>query len=81
MKSFALHPGAVPTPGALEQLPSSNFLTDDVRLCGAACVWLSKEELPWASGRYISATWDMDEFKAMEQEIVTGDKLKFKMTV
>ena len=54
---------------------------DDIRLCGNTCVWLSKEKRPWASGRYLSATWDMDELEAMKDDIVADNKLKFRMGV
>jgi len=56
-------------------------LKDDIRLCGAVCVWLSKEKRPWASGRYIAATWDMEELEGMKEDIVVNDKLKFRMVV
>lgn len=33
------------------------------------------------NGRYVSATWDVDELEAMKDEIVEGDKLKFRLVV
>ena len=56
-------------------------MTDDVGLCGAVCVWISNERPLWASGRYLSATWDMDELKARKDEIVEHDKFKFRMVI
>lgn len=44
-------------------------------------VWLTKEERSWLSGRYLSATWDVDDLVAMKDEIVEGDKLKVRMVV
>ena len=57
------------------------MLTDDIELCGAVCLWLSKESRPWLSGRYVSANWDMEELESMNEDIVRDDKLKFKMAV
>lgn len=35
----------------------------------------------WASGRFISANWDMLQLEAKKDEIVAQDKLKFRMEV
>ncbi|KAL4940981.1 hypothetical protein BDV06DRAFT_223583 [Aspergillus oleicola] len=79
----AVHPGSSATPGALGCMPESlhNILTDDQGLCGAVCVWISKQKRDWISGRYICATWDMDELEAKKDEILKDDKLKFRMVV
>ncbi|EAU33968.1 predicted protein [Aspergillus terreus NIH2624] len=79
----AVHPGSSPTPGALGSMPPSlhNILTDDQGLCGAVCVWISKEKRDWISGRYICATWDMDDLESKKEEIVKEDKLKWRMAV
>lgn len=60
---------------------SDTVLTDDQGLCGAVCVWISKEKRDWISGRYICATWDMDELESKKEEIVKEDKLKWRMAV
>lgn len=57
------------------------ILTEDVGLCGGVCVWLTKKKRDWLSGRYASATWDMDTLEGMKDRIVTEDLLKFRMTV
>jgi len=56
-------------------------LTDDVALCGAFCVWLSKakDSNLWLSGRFLSAKWDVEELEAMKESIVAEDLLKAKM--
>lgn len=56
-------------------------LTDDVDLCGAVCVWLSKQlkSIDWLSGRLISATWDMGELISKKEQICQRDLLKFVM--
>jgi hypothetical protein len=51
-------------------------LTDDVGLCGAFCVWLSKEKRMWLNGRLVSATWDVDELLESKAKIEEGDLLK-----
>jgi hypothetical protein len=56
-------------------------LVDDITLCGAICVWFSKEARPWASGRFINCKWDVDELEAQKDSIVGEDKLKFRMVV
>jgi hypothetical protein len=44
-------------------------------------VWLTKGARTWLSGRYISATWDMETLESMKDDIVEGDKLKFRMAL
>lgn len=79
--SLALHPGAVLTNMAKGNTPESfmPYLTDDVDLCGAVCVWIAKQaqNLQWLNGRLISATWDMDELMSRRQEVEEKDLLKF----
>lgn len=52
-------------------------LTDDVGLCGAFCVWLSREKHMWLNGRLVSAKWDVDELVAKKGTIEEQDLLKF----
>jgi hypothetical protein len=47
-----------------------------VGLCGAFCVWLSKEKRMWLNGRLVSATWDVDELLESRAKIEEGDLLK-----
>lgn len=82
-----VHPGAVDTRMARGNTPQSflPYLVDDVGLCGAWCVWASKnrskEKLGWLNGRFVSATWDMDELLARREEIEKEDLLKFAMVL
>lgn len=41
-------------------------------------VWFKRS---WLNGRYLSATWDVDELEAKKSEIVEGRKLKASMVV
>jgi hypothetical protein len=56
-------------------------LIDTTELCAGFMVWLTKESRAWLSGRYLSATWDVEELEAKRDEIVSGDKLKYRMVV
>ena len=69
-----IHTGAVMTPMAAGNTPEEflPYLLDDVALCGAFCVWITKqkEELQWLNGKFLSANWDADELLAKKAEIV-----------
>lgn len=56
-------------------------LTDDPALCGGVLTWLTRERREWLSGRYISATWDVEELESMKDDIVSNDKLKMRMVI
>lgn len=80
LASFAIHPGAVMSEMADETAPEEfrKFLTDSPDLCGAYCVWLTKEgeKRHWLSGRLLSAKWDADELEARKDEIIEKKLLK-----
>lgn len=57
------------------------MLTDKPEVAGDTIVYLTQEKRDWLAGRYISCTWDMPEFLAKKDEIVSGDKLKVRMAV
>lgn len=56
-------------------------LTDSVDLCGAYCVWLTKDvnATSWLSGRFISAIWDVEQLVEKKSEILEKDLLKFAL--
>ena len=56
---------------------------DGVELCGAFCVWLTKDvkEKLWLSGRWISATWDTEELITRKDDIVKKDLLKARIAL
>ncbi|KAL1793662.1 hypothetical protein ACET3X_008644 [Alternaria dauci] len=76
--AIAVHPGAVNTEMADKTTPDSfrPYLTDDVGLAGAFCVWLSTEKRMWLNGRLISATWDIDDLLRKKGQIEGQDLLK-----
>ena len=58
-------------------------LTDDAGLCGGFLVWLTKKPADrlWLSGRFLSATWDVEEMLEMQGAIIKSDMLKARMVV
>ncbi|KAF2854331.1 NAD(P)-binding protein [Plenodomus tracheiphilus IPT5] len=81
--SVAVHPGAVLTEMADATTPESfrPYLKDDVGLCGAFCVWLTREKRMGFNGRLVSAKWDVRELEERMETIVEGDLLKFGLRV
>ncbi|KAF3035917.1 hypothetical protein E8E12_003800 [Didymella heteroderae] len=81
--AVAVHPGAVLTEMAAQTAPESMmpYLTDDASLCGAFCVWLSREKKMWLNGRLISATWDVGELLEKRPHIESEDLLKIGFRV
>ncbi|PMD42791.1 putative oxidoreductase ucpA [Hyaloscypha variabilis F] len=85
LMSYALHPGGVKTRMSQEEgkVPKElqGMSKDSPELCAGMAVWLAKEPRPWLNGRYVAANWDVDELEDKKDEIVEGDKLKFRMVV
>ena len=83
--AVAIHPGSVLTRMSAQHCPKEfqHYLDDEPGLCGAVCVWLSKQPrgMGWLSGRFVSANWDVEELVRRKAEVVEGDKLKFAMIV
>jgi len=80
--AYAMNPGGIQTP-LVEDYPEgwAEVLLDDISLPGGFCVWLTKVKREWLSGRYVSANWNTEELEGQKDEIVTADKLKYKMVV
>ena len=79
----AVHPGAV-VPEVMPVGAPDHFRTmgtDDPLLCGAFLIWLVKERKEWLNGRYIDATWDVEQLEARKDEIVEKDMLKMRLVV
>lgn len=64
-----------------QEAKQSTVLNDDVGLCGGFLVWLTKQKREYLSGRYVSVNWDVEELETRKDEIVQGDKLRFRMVV
>lgn len=79
LRVYALHPGGVKTELAMA-MPDWMYhvLIDTPELPADVMVWLCRERRGWLSGRYVSATWNMEELAARQDEIVAKDLLKFR---
>lgn len=62
-------------------IDTGTVLIDTPELAAGFIVWLTKGQRTWLSGRYLSATWDVDELESMKDDIVQNDKLKNRMVV
>ncbi|KAI5927561.1 hypothetical protein F4810DRAFT_706314 [Camillea tinctor] len=51
------------------------------RLAGDTYAWIARERREWLSGRFVSATWDMEELVVRREDILRSDLLKFRLTV
>lgn len=81
--AYCVHPGGILTELAEKAMPAETLggLKDSPELPAATIAWLTSERRDWLSGRYLSATWDMEELLARKAEIVGGDKLKVRLVV
>jgi NAD(P)-dependent dehydrogenase (short-subunit alcohol dehydrogenase family) len=76
IKCFALHPGGVSTELGRNMPEAMHaYLVDDPALAAGFAVWLSSGKADWAKGRYLSATWDVEELTALRDRILEQDLL------
>lgn len=76
VKCFAIHPGGVDTTLA-RNMPEElhPHLIDEPELAAGFIVWLCSGKVDWASGRYLSCTWDVNELLQMKEQILQDDLL------
>ena len=76
IKCFAIHPGGVPTALA-KNMPEKihSMLVDEPELAAGFIVWLCSGKADWASGRYLSCNWDVNELLQMKDMIIKDDLL------
>ena len=76
IKCFAIHPGGVPTTLA-KNMPEEihPHLVDEPELAAGFIVWLCSGQADWATGRYLSSNWDVDELLQMKDQIIADDLL------
>ena len=80
--AIVVHPGGVKTELAMNMPPEKqDVLTDTPELAADTLVWLSRERRDWLSGRFVSVSWDMEEFEQKRQEILQGNLLKFRVVI
>lgn len=83
--AFSVHPGNMLTDmvghGESFGPEMKAVFTETTELCADGLVYLSKENRPYFSGRYINMTWDLPELTsaAMQKKIVDGDLLKVRL--
>ncbi|CAI6091518.1 unnamed protein product [Clonostachys chloroleuca] len=77
--AIAFNHGDVPT-GMSRKLPgkASVISQDKPELAGNTLVFLTKERRQWLSGRMITSNWDMEEFLAKRDQIITKNLLNFR---
>ncbi len=46
------------------------MIVDSLELPGGFVAWFTKGERTWLNGRYVSATWDVDDLQAKREDIV-----------
>lgn len=59
----------------------TDLLNDTPALVGDTFAFLGSEKRDWLAGRFVAVCWDMPELMARKEEIVEGDKLKFRMVM
>ncbi|KAF7550349.1 hypothetical protein G7Z17_g5777 [Cylindrodendrum hubeiense] len=76
------HPGLIGGTGLSGKISASvekfGLVYDDVALSGDFAVWAASEEAKFLNGRFVWAAWDVNELKAIKDEIA-ADKTKFTM--
>ena len=58
---------------------SALVFEDQPELCGETLPFLTSEKRDWLQGRYVSCTWNMEEFLKKKDEVVAKDLLKVRL--
>lgn len=78
MQVISFHPGVVRTTAWTEAGVSNEMLPfDDVSLAGGSAVWLASPEARFLHGRFIWASWDVEELKTGEVRKKIDDNVNF----
>ncbi|KAI1818623.1 hypothetical protein GGS20DRAFT_196435 [Poronia punctata] len=73
-----LHPGMVDTEIFRKSGATPEMLAMDTeKLPAGFSLWLTRPEAKFLSGRRVWANWDVDQLKAKEDEISSGNSLAF----
>lgn len=77
-----IHPGLIGGTTLAEKIVDDvkkyGLVYDDVVMAGDFTVWALSEEAKFLNGRFVWAAWDVDELKAMKQEL-ESDETRFTM--
>ncbi|KAJ5114654.1 hypothetical protein NUU61_000413 [Penicillium alfredii] len=80
--AMSLHPGGVKTDLAMNMPPEKqSVLTDTPELAADTLVWLARERRDWLAGRFVSASWDMEELERKKQDVLQRELFKFRVVV
>ena len=81
VRCVALHPGGVNTSLATDDLPEEikRRLIDTPALPGGTAVYLSTDRARFLLGRFVPATWDMEELEKQKGRILGEDLLKSRV--
>lgn len=82
--AYTIHPGAIMTnlgQRLPEDMVKQGLMTETEPLPADTVVYLTQQKRQWLAGRYISATWDVQELINKKDKIVEGDLLKLRMLV
>lgn len=76
LRLFSMHPGMVwSTMGEKAGYRRADLPVDDDDLVGSFVVWLVAGEKPWLEGRFVWATWDVDELANRKAELSADETL------
>ncbi|KAK7707426.1 putative secondary metabolism biosynthetic enzyme [Botryosphaeria dothidea] len=75
---YSINPGLVATDSLLDEF--KHFAKDTPELAGGVCVYLAAKRPAYLNGRHFSVNWDVLELESRKDEIVSGDKLKLKLS-
>ena len=82
IKAYALHPGVIETNTSVASVSgrgASIPWDDKPELPAATILWLTNRNAEFLSGRYIQASWDLNEIIAIKDEIVKDNLLVTKL--
>ncbi|KAK5995665.1 Short chain dehydrogenase citE [Cladobotryum mycophilum] len=71
LKVMQFHPGVVETPMRVKsfQGKDARFQLEDVKLAASFAVWSASEEARFLRGKFVWASWDVEELKAKASEL------------
>ncbi|RFU79480.1 oxidoreductase, short chain dehydrogenase reductase family [Trichoderma arundinaceum] len=82
IRCVVMHPGGVKTnllKNAVVPEAIMSRMTDKAELSGATAVYLSTERSDFLMGRFVLATWDMEELEQQKDRILKQDLLKTRV--
>jgi hypothetical protein len=80
LKFYCVHPGNIDTEGNRSVgVNNSSTKFDTLELPAATYLYLTARKAEFLSGRYVQATWDLNEVIAVKDEIVQKNLLVTKL--